>query len=64
MEGPLIGLGTGAMGFIGGVEYVNTCFPEEYINAVNREELPIAGAREVSRVERAVRYSVCSIIYL
>jgi oxygen-independent coproporphyrinogen-3 oxidase len=56
MVGPLIAFGSGAMGFTGGCEYVNTCFPVEYVRAVVDGRLPIAGMRVVSVEERAVRY--------
>ena len=61
MEGPLLGLGCGAMGFTGGYEYQNTCFVDEYVEAVSRGRLPIAGSRGVDRVERAIRYVVCRL---
>jgi len=56
MVGPLIAFGSGGMGFTGGCEYVNTCFPWEYISALANNKLPVAGARRVSKEERAVRY--------
>ena len=58
MEGPLLGFGSGAMGFTGGYEYQNTCFPNDYINSLLNNKLPIAGARKVSLTERAIRYVV------
>ncbi len=61
MEGPLIGLGAGAMGFTGGFEYQNTCFPEHYVSRLIDGKLPIAGCRRVSVRERAVRYVVCRL---
>ena len=55
MEGPLIGLGCGAMGFTGGFEWVNTCSVDAYIESVNSGRAPIAGARLVDVRERAAR---------
>jgi len=56
MVGPLLGFGCGAMGFTGGYEYVNTCSVKEYVRAVRRGRLPIAGGRLVAKEERAVRW--------
>jgi oxygen-independent coproporphyrinogen-3 oxidase len=56
MVGPLIAFGSGGMGFTGGCEYVNTCFPAEYIKTVNGGRFPIAGLRMVDVRERAIRY--------
>ncbi|RZN55712.1 MAG: hypothetical protein DSO09_03700 [Candidatus Methanomethylicota archaeon] len=56
MIGPLIAFGSGAMGFIGGCEYINTCFPNEYIKAIIDGKFPIAGIRLVSIEERIIRY--------
>lgn len=56
MVGPLIGFGAGAMGFTGGFEYVNTCSVQEYIKVLSNDSLPIAGGRDVSKEERAVRW--------
>jgi len=56
MEGPLIGLGCGAMGFTGRFEYINTCSIPEYIDKVKRNILPIAGSRYVNIRERIIRY--------
>ena len=58
MEGPLISVGCGATGFTGGFEYQNTCFIEEYFNSILQNKLPIAGARNVTEKERAIRYTV------
>ncbi|RLG51578.1 MAG: hypothetical protein DRN96_04990 [Thermoproteota archaeon] len=56
MVGPLIGFGCGAMSFTGGYEYINTCSSREYVRAVGRGRLPVAGGRIVSKEERAVRW--------
>ncbi|MGB9729434.1 MAG: coproporphyrinogen-III oxidase family protein, partial [Thermoprotei archaeon] len=56
MVGPLIAFGSGAIGFTGGSEYVNTCYPEEYIKKIEKQELPIAGLRSVSIEERIIRW--------
>jgi len=61
MEGPLLSFGCGAMGFTGGYEYVNTCSVREYVRALAKGKLPIAGARGVSIEERAVRYTACRL---
>ena len=61
MEGPLLAFGCGAMGFTGGYEYVNTCSVREYVRALAKGRLPIAGAREVSIEERAARYTACRL---
>ena len=61
MEGPLLAFGCGAMGFTGGFEYVNTCSVREYVRALAKGKLPIAGAREVSIEERVARYSACRL---
>ncbi len=61
MEGPLLGLGCAAEGFTGGYEYHNTSFVQEYIRALRDGELPIAGARLVNSLGRAIRYAVCRI---
>ncbi len=61
MEGPLIGLGCGATGFTGGYEYQNTCSLEDYINSIRENRLPVAGARWVTREERAIRYTACRL---
>ena len=58
MEGPLISVGCGATGFTGGFEYQNTCFIEEYFNSILQNKLPIAGARNITEKERAIRYTV------
>ena len=55
MEGPLLGIGCGAMGFTGGYEYQNTCSVQEYIQAALGNRLPIAGARRVDARELAIR---------
>ncbi|HEW94226.1 MAG TPA: coproporphyrinogen III oxidase family protein [Thermoprotei archaeon] len=56
MEGPLIGLGCGAMGFTGRFEYINTCSVSDYINSIKENRLPIAGSRYVDVKERIIRY--------
>ncbi|MEM3466798.1 MAG: coproporphyrinogen-III oxidase family protein, partial [Candidatus Jordarchaeales archaeon] len=56
MVGPLLGCGSGAISFTGGYEYINTCSVKEYIKSVERGRLPIAGGRNVTKEERAVRY--------
>lgn len=56
MVGPLLGFGSGAMGNTGSFEYVNTCSVKEYIRAIRSGKVPIAGGREVSKEERAVRW--------
>jgi len=61
MEGPLIGLGAGAMGFTGSYEYQNTCYPETYAELLSEGRLPVAFARSVSLEERAVRYTTCRL---
>ncbi len=61
MEGPLIGFGAGAMGFTGGFEYQNTCSPSKYWEMLSSGKLPIAFARDVEIVERAVRYTTCRL---
>ncbi|MEA1872168.1 MAG: coproporphyrinogen-III oxidase family protein [Chloroflexota bacterium] len=61
MEGPLLGIGCGAIGFTGGYEYQNTCSVQEYIRAVLNKRLPIAGARPVSANRRAIRYAACRL---
>jgi len=61
MEGPLLAFGCGAMGFTGDYEYVNTCSVREYVRALAKGKLPIAGAREVSVEERAARYTACRL---
>jgi len=58
MEGPLLGIGCGAMGFTGGYEYQNTCSIQEYIQAALSKRLPIAGVREVDAREHAIRSTV------
>lgn len=57
MVGPLIAFGAGAMGFTGGVEYVNTCSVKEYIRSIEGDFLPIVGIRSVSKEERAIRWT-------
>ena len=61
MEGPLLAFGCGAMGFTGGYEYVNTCSVREYVRALGKGRLPIAGSREVGIEERAARYTACRL---
>ncbi|RLE86689.1 MAG: hypothetical protein DRJ49_07475 [Thermoprotei archaeon] len=61
MEGPLLGLGCGAMGFTGGFEYQNTCSVPDYIQSVREGKFPIAGARFVDLRERAIRYTTCRL---
>lgn len=61
MEGPLLGLGAGAMGFIGDYEYQNTCSVREYIRSISKEKQPIAGIREVNEMEHAIRWAVCEL---
>ncbi len=61
MEGPLLGLGCGAMGFTGGFEYQNTCSVSDYIEALRESRLPVAGARYVSLSERGIRYATCRL---
>lgn len=56
MVGPLLGFGSGAISFTGGYEYVNTCSVREYVKSVEKGRLPIAGGRNVTKEERAVRY--------
>ncbi|MGC8817071.1 MAG: coproporphyrinogen-III oxidase family protein [Candidatus Hadarchaeum sp.] len=56
MVGPLLGFGSGAIGFTGGYEYVNTCSVQEYIRRLKAGKMPIAGGREVTKEERVVRY--------
>jgi len=56
MVGPLIGFGSGAMSFTGGYEYVNTCSVREYVRALKRGKLPVAGGRRVGMEERAIRW--------
>ncbi len=58
MVGPLIGFGCGAMSFTGGYEYINTCSVREYIRAMEKGRLPVAGGRTVGKEERAVRWIV------
>lgn len=61
MEGPLLGLGAGAMGFIGQYEYLNTCSVREYIRSISKKKKPIAGIRELKKVEHAIRWAVCEL---
>ena len=61
MEGPLLGIGCGAMGFTGGYEYQNTCSVQEYIQAALSKRLPIAGARKVDARELAIRSTVSKL---
>lgn len=61
MEGPLLGIGCGAMGFTGEYEYQNTCSIQEYIQASLSERLPIAGARTVDARELAIRSTVSKL---
>ena len=61
MGGPLLGLGCGAMGFVSGYEYQNTCFVPDYIESVREKKLPIAGIREVNKLENAIRFTVCEL---
>ena len=61
MEGPLLGLGCGAMGFVNEYEYQNTCSIPDYIESVREKKLPIAGIREVSKLEHAIRFTVCQL---
>jgi len=56
MVGPLLGLGCGAIGFTGKYEYVNTCYPQEYIRKISEHDLPIAGIRRVEEKERFIRW--------
>jgi coproporphyrinogen III oxidase-like Fe-S oxidoreductase len=49
------GLGSGSFGYAGGVIYANTFAIPEYIERVDRGELPIVAARRFSRDER-IRY--------
>ena len=49
------GLGSGSFGYAGGVIYANTFAIPEYIERVDRGELPVVAARRFSRAER-VRY--------
>ena len=52
-------LGCGAAGFVSGYEYQNTCFVPDYIESVREKRLPIAGIREVNKLENAIRFTVC-----
>lgn len=61
MEGPLLGLGCGAMGFLGGYKYQNTCFIPDYVEQVMKKQLPIAGLRKIDKVEHAIGYTVCRL---
>ncbi|RLI12712.1 MAG: hypothetical protein DRO43_06715 [Candidatus Hecatellales archaeon] len=61
MEGSLLGLGCGAAGFVNGYEYQNTCFVPDYIECVREKKLPIAGIREVDKLEHAIRFAVCEL---
>lgn len=61
MEGPLLGLGCGAMGFVGEYEYQNTCSVPEYIRTTLGGALPVAGGRHVDTRERAIRYATCRL---
>jgi len=61
MEGPLLAFGCGAVSFTGGYEYTNTHYTEEYVRAVEKGRLPIAGARRVSVRERALRYTAARL---
>jgi len=56
MEGPLLGLGCGAVGFTGGYEYQNTCSVKEYIRSSLNGNLPIAGERNVDVKECIIRW--------
>ena len=56
MVGPLIAFGAGAMGFPGHSEYVNTCSIREYVKAISKSRLPIAGIRKVEKEERGIRW--------
>lgn len=56
MEGPLLGLGCGAVGFTGSYEYQNTCSVKEYIRSILNGNLPIAGGRNVDAKERLIRW--------
>ncbi len=61
MEGPLLGFGAGAMGFTGGYEYQNTCYPDTYARLLSKNKLPVAFARSVTLRERAIRYTTCRL---
>lgn len=61
MEGPLLGLGAGAMGFTGHYEYQNTCSVKEYIRSIYKKKYPIAGMRKVNKTERAIRWVTCEL---
>jgi len=58
MEGPLLGLGCGVVGFIGSYEYQNTCSVKEYIHSSLNGNLPIAGEKSVEVKERMIRWVV------
>ena len=47
------GLGSGAIGYLGGVCYANTFSIEEYIERLGRGEIPLMASRTFSRRERA-----------
>jgi len=46
---------------LGVFEYQNTTFIEEYFNSISQGKLPIAGARNVTEKERAIRYTVARL---
>jgi oxygen-independent coproporphyrinogen-3 oxidase len=48
-RGEYLGLGASAHSFRGGVRWRNVCSPQAYVAAVERRQLPVAGAERLSR---------------
>lgn len=61
LEGSLLAFGSGAVGFTGRYEYVNTHSPVEYVRAVKKGRFPVAGGRWVEERERIARYVACRL---
>ena len=57
-----IGLGAGAFSYINGYLYCNIHATKEYIQKINRDKLPVAAGKKVSKEEEMSRYMVLGMI--
>ena len=55
---PMVGLGVGAMSYIHGDFFVNTGNAKDYMNMVNRDELPLGLGKHLSMDERMRRFMI------
>jgi oxygen-independent coproporphyrinogen-3 oxidase len=58
MEGDYIGLGCGSFSCIGGLEYTNTHFIDEYIHLINSSSWPITVGKRLSKEERRWKWFI------